>query len=547
MSSSSTRERLGIVSTAIVSTAVTLMSAVSYAEAEEPSYTQSTLVEGLPTHGINGVVFGPDGLLYGSTMMGTGLIRVDVNTGTLEKILTDQASGDDLAFAPDGSLAWTALLAQEVRMQAPDGTIRTVATGTPWVNPIKFDDENRMFIGQVTQPDALQVIDLTGETPPRKIGEGYGGINAFELDGQGGLVAPSTFKGQAIRIDIETGESSVLAEGLGDVVAIRKGSDGLLYGVEWTGGRVLQIDPVSGDFRVVAEPGPPLDNLAIADDGTLYVSRPSDTAIIKVDPVTGEYSFVVNGQFSASGGLVLTKQNDETVLFVSDLFGYRFVDPKTGAVTSTEFDLFKKAASAVAINESVIALAHVQRGVVTLLDRVSEDRVTVWTSAKTPMAVALRNGNVVVTDYKAGEVVEFSPGDASTKRILAYGLRGPVGLAVAQDGSLIISENTTGRLIKIDGAGRKTTIAEGLDQPEGLAIRSDGKIIVAEVGTQSLSIVDPSSGAKTVIATDLPVGDTIGQGLVPVHLPTGVAVTDDGVIYMTGDKDNSILAFTPVQ
>lgn len=549
MSARYRRERITLLAP-ILASATLLLSVVtiySNVSAEEPAYTQTVLVEGVPTHGINGVVFGPDGLLYGSTMMGTGIIRVDVETGRVEKILTDQGSGDDLAFTADGSLAWTALLAQEVRMQSPDGTIKTVATGTPWVNPIKFDDKGNMFIGQVTQPDALQVIDLSGERPPRKIGEGYGGINAFELDGNGGLIAPSTFKGQIIRIDIESGVATVIAEGLGDVVAVRQGPDGFLYGVEWTGGRVIQVDPSSGDFRVIAEPGPPLDNLAIADDGTLYVSRPSDTAIIAVDPKTGDYDFVVKGNFSASGGLVVTERDGETVLFVSDLFGYRFVDPKTGAVTATEFDLFKKAASAVAIDDKIIALAHVQRGAVAVLDRGSEDRISVWSSAQTPMSVALRNGQVIVTDYKAGEVVSFSPGDASTKQILAYGLRGPVGLAVAADDSFIISENTTGRLIGIDNTGRKTIVAEGLNQPEGIALRSDGHIIVAEVGAKQLSVINPQSGEKTVIAQRLPVGDTIGQGVVPVHLPTGVAVTDSGVIYMTGDLDNSILAFTPKQ
>ena len=190
-------------------------------------------------------------------------------------------------------------------------------------------------------------------------------------------------------------------------------------------------------------------------------------------------------------------------------------------------------------------LTWLTRGAVTILDRASEERITVWTSAKTPMSVALRKDTVIVTDYKAGEVVEFSPGDATTKKILAYGLSGPVGLAVTPNGSLIISENTTGRLIGIGASGLKTVIAEGLHQPEGVAMRSDGHIVVAEVGAQRLSIIDPETGEKTIIAEDLPIGDTIGQGLVPVHLPTGVTVDGDGVIYMTGDKDNSILAFTP--
>ena len=90
-------------------TVVSLLAFLSVTASAEMTYTQHTVVSGLPTHGINGLTFGPDGWLYGSTVMGTGLIRVDVKTGALEKLLADQVSGDDLAFVPDGSLAWTAL------------------------------------------------------------------------------------------------------------------------------------------------------------------------------------------------------------------------------------------------------------------------------------------------------------------------------------------------------------------------------------------------------------------------------------------------------
>ncbi len=430
-------------------------------------------------------------------------------------------------------------------MQSSDGTIRTGATGLPWVNPITFDGNGRMYLGQVTQPDTLQVYDIPGDAPPRKIGEGYGGINAFVLDDNNGLIAPSSFRGQIIRIDLDTGDSSVIADGLGDIVAVRQGSDGVLYGLEWTGGRVVRVDPDTGQFSVIAEPGPPLDNLAIGEDGTLYVSRPSDTAIMAVNPTSGDYTFVVKGQFSASGGLTVMGQDGDDTLLVSDMFGYRFVDPKTGTVSATAFDLFKKAGSAVDTDGRVIALAHVQRGTVSVLDRETESVVNTWTSAKTPMTVVVRDDEILVTDFKAGEVVAFTQGDAATKRILAYGLNGPVGLVEDEEDVLIVSEATAGRIIRIDDAGRKTVIAGDLSQPEGIALREDGHILVAEVGAQRLSVVDPETGAKTVIAEALPIGDTIGQGVVPVHLPTGIAVGTDGTIYMTTDQDNSILAFTP--
>ncbi len=128
---------------------------------------------------------------------------------------------------------------------------------------------------------------------------------------------------------------------------------------------------------------------------------------------------------------------------------------------------------------------------------------------------------------------------------MASGLAGPVGLALAGEQTLYISEYDGGRLLRLDlGTGKVTAVRTGLARPEGLAMTSDGRVLVAETGTQSLLRVDPASGAVDVIADRLAIGLAGGPDLPPPFLPTGIAVDAADTIYVSGDIDNTIYKLT---
>jgi len=105
-----------------------------------------------------------------------------------------------------------------------------------------------------------------------------------------------------------------------------------------------------------------------------------------------------------------------------------------------------------------------------------------------------------------------------------------------------VTEALAGTLVRINlEDGSKTIINKGLDQPEGLTVLADGRVAVVEVGTQRLLAIDPASGAVEVLATELPVGERAANSPAPVFLPSGVAQGADGSLYVSGDRDNSIL------
>jgi glucose/arabinose dehydrogenase len=105
-----------------------------------------------------------------------------------------------------------------------------------------------------------------------------------------------------------------------------------------------------------------------------------------------------------------------------------------------------------------------------------------------------------------------------------------------------VSEALAGTLVRIKlDDGSKVIIAKGLAQPEGLLLMADGRIAVVEVGQRQLIAVDPATGEGEVLATNLPVGERAAGAPAPVYVPSGVAQGADGSLYLTGDRNNSIL------
>ena len=105
------------------------------------------LVTGSPIHGTNGVMFDAKDRLYIASSVGREIVVMDPETGKILDRLGPKVgveSPDDLAFGPDGSLYWTAILTGEVGRLSPDGvkTSQSVALG---VNPITFSGDGRLL------------------------------------------------------------------------------------------------------------------------------------------------------------------------------------------------------------------------------------------------------------------------------------------------------------------------------------------------------------------------------------------------------------------
>lgn len=503
-------------------------------------------------HGLTGLSFGPDGGLYVASFVGPGIFRFDIAAGTFREVAGGlDAAADDVAVAADGSLAWTGLSTGKLWLQRPGEAPRAVAEGLPLLNPVAFATEGgkqtgKILTGQITQPDTLLEVDpATGAV--RTVARGLGGINAFQPDGAGGLWVPLAEKGAIGRVDLATGRLDSLADGLGQPVAVKANSRGELFTIDWPTGRVFHVNPISGETKKIATVPPPLDNLAIGPDDTIYVTRPLDNAIIAVDPDSGAQRAVFQGVLTAPGGLVVDEVAGRPVLVVSDAYGTRTVDLTSGAVTAPPFDLAVNAGAMVAVNPRTLALSNVRRGTLVVIDRLTGRARHSLGGFKAPMGVILEDDtSLLVADYATGEIIRVRPG-ATPERATAFsGLQGPVGLAATASGAWVVAEADVGRVVVIDPAtGGRRIVAERLAQPEGVAVLADGRIAVAEVGARRLLIVGPDGGPPEIVAEDLPIGAVFTRAPSPVFLPTGVAADATGAIYLSCDRDNTVLRFTP--
>jgi sugar lactone lactonase YvrE len=515
------------------------------------TYRAETLVPGSPLHGVNGLTWGPDGMLYAGSVSSQTIHRVHPKTGEAEVVVPAPAGeADDIAFAPDETMVWTALIGGEIRALREDGSIDTVVSDMVLINPVYFTSDGRLFAAQVGF-DRLYEFDFEGDTEPRLVASKIGNLNSFEITEDDELYGPLSNLETVARIDIDSGEVTPIAENLGKVVAVNLDSDGNIWAVDWAGGRLWRIHPITGARAIVATLEPPLDNLAIGPDDTVYVSRPAHSAIERIDPETGEQQTLVDGSLSLPGGLAITTHDGRETLVLADGYGYRMVDTESGAVT-TPYDLtqfgFPSAATDLAINDNFFVFSDLGvRSRVYLVDRSNFETVMTWTKIKTPYGLVLRdNGDPIVADFATGTLIGLSRADKKLRNVIADGLDGPVGLAWAGHEAVYLTEARGGRLKRINLAdGREVTIAGELAQPEGIAVLTDGRVAVVEVGRRRLIAVDPATSAIDVLATDLPVGEPAAQLPAPVHAPSGVAQSPDGSIYLTGDRDNSVMKLVP--
>lgn len=519
--------------------AMTLLLACAGSNAAE-GVTVTTLVPGTPMHGIQGLAWGADGMLYAGAISAQKISRIDPRKGTVD-VVVDSPSGeaDDLAIASDGTLAWTAIASGELRIRRPGEPMQVLAKGLPGINPVAFRRDGRLVAGQLGPVNALYEFDPTGRTPPRKITTEVDNLNGFEFGADGRLYGPFWQAGVLVAIDIDSGAVTRLATGLNTPSAVNLDSRGHLISVDYNTGDVRRTDPASGASKVIVTLEPPLDNLAVGDDDTIYVSDTARSGVIAVDPSTGASRRIVGGEFSTPGGMKMVMLDGRETLIVADSTGYRFVDPADGKVTRPRFDMGVGASLDVAASDDVIAMTDVRFGRVYKIDRRTRKLLQDVRDLKGPYGVLiLEDGDLLVADYLAGALVRVGE---KTNSVVAQDLRGPVGLVLVAPDAVYVSENTSGTLTRVDlETGAKREVAADLQHPEGLALMKDGRLVIAEAGARRVVAIDLHTQQRSVLASDLPPPIAALRTPSPVGMPTGVAVGRDGAIYISSDGDNSI-------
>jgi sugar lactone lactonase YvrE len=516
------------------------------AGASAQTYEVTKLVPGSAFHGVHGLGIDKSGRLFAGSVAGAALYEVDRNNGTAKiAVPSPEGMSDDIAFAPDGTMAWTAFLTGDLYSRKGDGPVKKLASDLPGINSLAFRKDGRLYATQVFLGDALYEIDVEGVKPPRKIMEKMGGLNGFEFGPDDMLYGPLWFKGQVAKVDVDKAELSVVADGFKIPAAVNFDSKGNLFVVDTALGQLVRVDPKTGAKKMVAQLKPSLDNLAIDDKDRIFVSNMADNGIQEVDPETGSAKQVIIGKLALPGGIGVVSDGGKDTIYIADVFAYRTVDGATGEVSEparmhADGVTLEYPMSATANGDDVL-LSSWFTGTVQLIDRKTGKTKEMLHGFKAPHdAVKLGDGSILVNELGSKSLVRASGEHGKDRTAVVGDLEGPVGLAAGSGGTVYLTEAFAGQVSKVEANGEKSVVAKDLKGPEGIAVAPDGKLIVAEVGAKRIVSIDPASGAITEIAGNLPIGLPAAPGGLPSNIPTGVGVGATGVIYFSSDIENAI-------
>ena len=496
--------------------------------------------------GVHGLAIDASGRLLAGSVIGYSMWEVDRQTGAAKVLIGGpEGQADDIAVGPRGELAWTNYLMGMLRYRESDtAPMRVLAKDLPGLNSVDFDRRNgKLYASQVFLGDALWEIDVAGQKPPRLIVKDMGGLNGFEVGPDGMLYGPLWFKGSVVKIDPADGRITVINSEFKIPAAANLDGKGNLWVVDTQTGELCRVDLATGKKTVAKQLKTALDNLAIAPDGTIYISNMADNSIEAYNPVTGELRLLTGGKLAVPAGIKL----DGNSLWVADIFGFRQVDVRSGAVK----DIFRMQASemeypfGVGVSSRQFALTSWFTGTVQMIDRATLKSEMIHGFKAPYDAIPLEDGSVLVAELATGTISRVAASAAHEKKVVAEGLAGPTQMVLGKDGALYVTE-AAGKLTRIDmGSGAKTTVAEGLALPEGLAQTPWGTFIVAEAAAARLVEIDPVTGSKRSVAEQLPIGLPAGPGMPPPYVVTGVAVGADGQVYFSANRNNAIYRVRP--
>ena len=532
-----------------VAAAGLLLSACAMSPPSRPTAWGSPEVLVAPSafSGVHGLAVDAKGRLLAGSVVGYSMWEVDRKSGAAKVFIgAPEGQADDIAVGPKGELAWTNYLMGMLRYRESDtAPMKVLAKDLPGLNSADFDRRNgKLYASQVFLGDALWEIDVSGAKPPRLIVKDMGGFNGFEVGPDGMLYGPLWFKGQVVKIDPANGAITIINSEFKTPAAANLDGKGNLWVVDTRTGELCKVELASGRKTVVKQFKTALDNLAIASDGTIYVSNMADNSVESYNPANGETRMLTGGKLAVPAGL----KYDDGSLYVADIFGFRQVDAKSGAVK----DIFRMQASemeypfAVGVSGKQFALTSWFTGTVQLVDRTTLKTNSMIHGLKAPYdALPMEDGSVIYAEIATGNITRASGADFKQTKILASGLAGPVQMTLGRDGALYVTE-VAGKLTRVDMMdGTKTEVAGGLALPEGVAQTPWESFVVAEAAARRLVEIDPATGTKRTIAENLEIGLPAGPGMPPPYCVTGVAVGPDGTVYFTANRNNALYRIRP--
>ena len=501
------------------------------------------LARGATISGANGMHFGPDGLLYVASVIGSELVVLDPETGEVKRRIGQGVnSPDDVAFSSDGSFYWTSILSGEVAGIRPDGSRVVAARLTPGSNPITFSNDDRLFVSQCFFDDKLYEVDPSGIKEPRLISDQLGpgcGLNGMDWGPDDRLYGPRWFRGEVVSFDVDTLEMKKEADGFQVPAAVKFDSAGTLHVLDTAAGTVVRV--MGDERKVVATLQPGLDNLAFDANDRLFVSSFVDGSVTRVE-ADGSKTEIAPSGMAHPGGLTLRAGQQGLEVVVADLQSIRGYDAVSGESTFVHRNVFgvseMGSVTNIATDGSNLILTSWLDGTVKIWDPVARNVVESHLDLASPVSAIRYAGRIVVAEHGKGRIIAIGAGGSGDAEVIVAGLAAPTGLS-ERNGDLFVTDHGRGQLLRIARAGSALAAAEiiasDLGSPEGLAATEQGFVIM---DGRTGHVLEVDVLGETKILTTLEAGTPAPTADQPPSMVfNGIAVSRDGVAFATGEID----------
>jgi sugar lactone lactonase YvrE len=389
-----------------------------------------------------------------------------------------------------------------------------------------------------------------------------GWMNAFDFGPDGRLYGPLFLAGMVVSVNVGApnapfssspwtdGTITPLATGFKWPVAAKFNPAGVLHVLDQTG-EVFKIDIKTGAKTLFVTLQDGLDNLVFDASGTMYVSNADHGWITEVQPGGQTKIISKGGMISPMGLAVLPGTNNQDALFVADLFRLRELNGSTGQELSVEKGYLLPEPNklttpfTVSADGNKLVVSSWFNSLVQVWDP-NTKKVLEEFSMPVPINAIRFKNDLVVVDLGLGGVVKASDKSMilpiDNAKVFA-----PGGLAT--NGELLwVADWGTGTIWQISFTGGKpnapVAVATDLMKPEGLALDQDGSLLVVETGASRLSRINLSTGEVKAVAEGLKLGATALEGFPPTWGLDGVVVGKSGNIYVSGYGKNIIYSIS---
>ena len=150
-------------------------------------------------------------------------------------------------------------------------------------------------------------------------------------------------------------------------------------------------------------------------------------------------------------------------------------------------------------------------------------------------------GHLLFSDFYNGTVSRLNANGSVT--VLVTGLAGPEGIVVLSNGTMIIAEQRTNRILALAPAAKSLTVLRALPGIPGTAPCKDGVDGIAlDATTNTLIVPDSPTGNVYRLSLDGKKLTLITSGIVR---PVGAVVDAQGTIYVADECGGAVVRITP--